>query len=114
MKTTVYVETTVIGYLTTRLQADVAVSGHQQTTREWWKTAANRFELLVSQLVVRECAAGDEHAAGERLQSLSALSVLPVSIEAERLAESLISRAMPYHKLIRRMHCISQSQPSME
>jgi predicted nucleic acid-binding protein len=91
MKTTVYIETTVVGYLTSRTQTDVTVAGHQATTRDWWKTAASRFELIISQLVVRECSAGDEKAASERLEVLNGLALVPTSLEAEELAAALIS-----------------------
>jgi len=54
MNPTVYIETTVIGYLTSRLREDPIVAGHQDTTRDWWQTAADRFDLVASELVVRE------------------------------------------------------------
>jgi predicted nucleic acid-binding protein len=90
MKPTVYVETTVIGYLTSWQRDDVTVAGHQHTTREWWKTAADRFDLFASQLVVQECAAGDKQAAKERLGSLSDIALLPTTPEAEQLADALL------------------------
>jgi hypothetical protein len=86
VKTTVYVETTVIGYLTSRPREDVTVAGHQETTREWWKTAADRFDMLVSQLVIQECSAGDQQAAKERLEALAKLALLPTTADAEQLA----------------------------
>lgn len=90
MKTRVYIETTVIGYLTSRPRQDVAVAGHQETTREWWQTAPDRFELLISQLVVQECSAGDQQAARERLEVLGELTLIPTTAEAEELADALI------------------------
>ena len=42
MKPRVYVETTVISYLTARPARDVVVAGHQQSTRDWWETASDR------------------------------------------------------------------------
>ena len=51
MKPRVYVETTVISYLTARPARDVVVAGHQQSTRDWWEIASDRFELVVSDLV---------------------------------------------------------------
>jgi len=91
MKETVYVETTVIGYLTSRPRQDVLVAAHQETTREWWQTAPDRFELFVSQLVVQECSAGDQQAAEERLGAIESFTLLPTTTEAERLAEALIA-----------------------
>jgi predicted nucleic acid-binding protein len=100
MKTTVYVETTVIGYLTSRPRQDLAVAGHQETTREWWVTASDRFDLLASQVVVQECAAGDEQAARERLEAIARLALLPTTADAEQLAAALI-----------RGHAVPESYP---
>jgi predicted nucleic acid-binding protein len=74
----------------------VEVAGHQKTTRDWWQSASDQFELLVSQLVVRECSAGDQEAAAERLAILNELTLVPMTPEAERLADRLIvGRAIP-------------------
>lgn len=40
---TVYIETTVLSYLTSRLSRDLLVAAHQQVTVEWWEK-----ELLTS------------------------------------------------------------------
>jgi hypothetical protein len=63
MKPKVYIETTVVSYLTARPSRDVVIAGHQQITREWWTDAADRFELVASQLVVNEASSGDAGAA---------------------------------------------------
>ncbi len=54
MKPKVYVETTVISYLTAWASRDVVIAGHQPITREWWGSCQDRFEVLASDLVVRE------------------------------------------------------------
>ena len=90
MKPTVYIETTVIGYLTSRPRTDPIVAGHQSTTREWWLTAANRFELVASELVIQECSAGDETAAKERMEVLGDIALLSTTTEAEEFAQALI------------------------
>lgn len=90
MKPKAYIETTVIGYLTSWPREDVTVAGHQNTTRQWWETAADRFDLAVSQLVVQECSAGDQQAIKQRLEVLAEIILLPTTIEAEQLADALI------------------------
>ena len=63
----VYLETSVIGYATSRLSRDLVVAAHQQITREWFASPyPGRYELFVSQLVVSEASGGDpEGCAGE-------------------------------------------------
>ena len=39
MNERVYIETTFVGYLTTRPSRDLIVAGHQQITRDWWDIA---------------------------------------------------------------------------
>jgi hypothetical protein len=36
-KPSVYLETSVISYLTSRMSRDLVVAGHQQVTRTWWE-----------------------------------------------------------------------------
>jgi hypothetical protein len=90
MNPSVYIETSVIGYLTSWPRDDVTVAGHQNTTKHWWSRARERFDLFVSQLVVRECSDGDADAVKDRLDAIDGLPVLPVTPEAETLAGALI------------------------
>ena len=49
MKPRVYLETTIPSYLTVWLSRELVMAAHQQTTREWWDTRREDFELFVSQ-----------------------------------------------------------------
>ena len=91
MKAKVYIETTVISYLTARPNRDVVIAGHQKITRDWWQTCRKRFDVVASQLVVREASAGDSRAAQERLEKLATLTLLEVTEEAVSLAQELLS-----------------------
>lgn len=96
MKPKVYVETTVISYLTAWPSRDVVIAGHQQITRDWWQTAADRFELVASELVLNEAAAGDPDAARDRLAALATVTLLDAGDRALDLATQLIeSGAIP-------------------
>ena len=88
---TVYVETTVIGHLVGRMLADPIVAGRQTLTRQWWPIAEKSYRLLVSQLVVDECSAGDPVAAAERLAVLNSMALLEASEDANKLAGLLIA-----------------------
>lgn len=91
-KPSVYVETTVIGYLTARQQPDAIVAGHQLATEKWWQSARQRFGLVISQLVIDECSKGDQSAAAERLRAVADLDLLAINPEAHRLTSALLSR----------------------
>lgn len=69
MKRKVYVETSVISYLTARPSQNVIEAGHQQSTFLFWDRRGP-FDLVVSELVVAQCGAGDATAAGKRLDAL--------------------------------------------
>lgn len=86
----VYIETTVISYLTARPNRDVVIAGHQQIMHEWWDTRRTSYELCVSQLVLDEAGAGDAVAAQERLVVLQPMLVLETTAEALELAKELL------------------------
>ncbi len=91
--TTVYVETTIIGYLTARSSDAVIFLARQQLTRQWWNGHRSSFELFVSQLVLDEVSAGDSSAAQERLAYLNGLPLLDVQHpDVSRLADLLIAQ----------------------
>ena len=70
MKPRVYLETTVISYLTARPSRDLIVAAHQKITQDWWADSSADFELLASQLVIQEASGRDKNAAKERLRVL--------------------------------------------
>ena len=93
MKRKVYLETSVISYLTARPSKTIIGAAHQQITLAWWKQRSD-YELLVSQAVWQECAAGDPEAAQKRLAALEGMAVLAVTQDIIRLAGSLIEQAI--------------------
>lgn len=95
MKRRVYVETSVISYLTARPSKTIIGAAHQQITLSWWERRFE-YELLVSRSVWQECAAGDPDAAQRRLAALEGIPVLSVTEDIVSLAEALIAqRLMP-------------------
>jgi hypothetical protein len=85
-----YVETTIVSYLTAWLSRDLVMAAHQLITREWWVTCRERFDLVVSELVVREAGAGDVEAARKRLEVLATIPLLQATQETRTLAKELI------------------------
>ena len=58
-KPSVYVETSIVSYLTARPSRDLIIAAQQTMTRDWWRGASERFVLVASELVFTEAAAGD-------------------------------------------------------
>jgi predicted nucleic acid-binding protein len=93
MKRKIYIETSVISYLTARPSKTIIGAAHQQITRAWWETRSY-YELLVSESVLRECGAGDPDAAKKRLAALNDVPLLLITEQAVQIAESLVERGI--------------------
>ena len=91
MKPTVYLETTIIGYLAMRFSGLLRVAANQQTTRDWWDNHRQDFDLLISRFVVDECSEGDPIAAQERAEYLKGIPLLEISDDVSSLASSLLA-----------------------
>ena len=105
MKPRVYLETTIPSYLTAWPSRDLVRAAHQQITRDWWDRRRAEFELHISQVVLRECQAGDATAAAERLKILQDLPLLEQTEEATRLAQALVDRVpLPERAAVDALH----------
>ncbi|NLS94514.1 MAG: type II toxin-antitoxin system VapC family toxin [Planctomycetaceae bacterium] len=49
---TIYIETTIIGYLTARSANDIIFLARQKLTRRWWEGRRSEYDLYVSQFVL--------------------------------------------------------------
>jgi len=92
MKPSLYVETTIIGYLTSRVSNLLVAAANQQITRDWWDGHRGDFDLFISRFVVDECAAGDSEGASERLEKIKGIPHLNVTEEVMRLADALLAK----------------------
>jgi hypothetical protein len=100
----VYVETSVISYLTAKPSRDLIVAAHQQVTRDWW-LRRKRFELFVSDAVLEEAKRGDKAAAARRKVALGGISVLSATALAQTLANDFLRAAvMPRNAAIDAVH----------
>src|SRR5688500_13427001 len=91
MRSKLYVETSVISYLTARPSRDVVSLGHQQLTRDWWERALMEFDLFASRLVVAEAQLGDPAAAAARLAVLEPITLLAETPDSRSLARRLLA-----------------------
>ena len=83
----VYIETTVVSYLTARPSRDLIVAAHQQITSDWWERILPGYEAFVSPIVLEEAAKGNAEAAQRRLDALAHFDVLEVNAEVRKLAD---------------------------
>jgi predicted nucleic acid-binding protein len=90
MRSNLYVETSVISYLTARPGRDLIAAAHQELTREWWQRAASEFNLFASRLVVAEAQLGNSDAAAARLAALEPITLLNETAESRALASKLL------------------------
>ena len=88
---TVYVETSIVSYLRQRPSSQVVAAARQVLTHRWWSCARKDYELVISQYVLDEAAAGNPMLAEERMAVLEGIPLLPNAPEVEELAESIIS-----------------------
>lgn len=90
MKPSVYLETTIISYLTARPTRDLIMAANMQVTREWWESRREGFDLFVSDAVRLEASAGDADAARRRLEFLDEIARIDATEDAEELAKVLL------------------------
>ena len=91
-KPTVYIETSIISYLTARSSRDIVTLANQQLTQDWWNNHQGSYDAFVSQPVVREVSAGDSQAAQKRLQALNGMPLLEATQDALDLARIFSSK----------------------
>ena len=94
MKPRVYLETTVISYLTARPSRDLVTAAHQQVTQDWWLETKPQIDLFISQLVKDEAGGGDKGAAAKRLQALNGIPLLPTTQDALELAQTIMKQEL--------------------
>jgi hypothetical protein len=100
----VYVETTIVSYLTARPSRDIVLAAHQQLTLEWWERRA-RFDLFVSQAVITEASRGDAEAARRGLLAIRNMPVLATSGEGADLAAYFLDvQAIPRKAAVDALH----------
>jgi predicted nucleic acid-binding protein len=104
MKLRIYIETSVISYLTARPSRDPVKVARQLQAHALWG-AQDRFNLMISPAVVDEITRGNPTQAALRTQAVAALPVLNLTEEASYLAELLLQRkALPSKALADAVH----------
>jgi predicted nucleic acid-binding protein len=86
---TLYLETTIVSYLTALPSHNLVRAAHQQVTRDWWETRS-AFNLYVSQFVIDEAGAGDAEAAQRRLGALAGIPLLDLTPDVGLIAGEIL------------------------
>ena len=94
MKQRVYIETTIVSYLTSKPSRDLIVAAHQAVTREWWAEHRTRYDLCASQFVLDEAREGDTQAAADRLAMLAGLPLVSATDQTMAVAMDLVKHGL--------------------
>ena len=92
-KPKVYIETSVISYLTANPSRDLIVASNQRITHEWWLHSKKQFDCYISQFVISELSQGDKFASSKRISMLHDLNFLEHTKDVESLS-------VAYYKLL--------------
>ena len=105
MKPKVYIETSVISYLTAKPSNDFRAMANQNVTLEWWELERPKFELVISEFVITEASLGHPEAAQRRLTALVGLTELQATQQVKNLGRELVFRhALPAMAEIDALH----------
>ncbi len=89
MKPKVYVETSIISYLTANQSRDVIISANQLLAQEWWESHRHEFDLYISKLVFDEISKGSKQMAQKRLELVDDIPFLDINEDVILLAEEI-------------------------
>ena len=103
-KKRVYVESTVISWLTAEQPDDLLKRAKQQQTRVWWDRRSD-WDCFLTPIVLFEISRGDAKAIAHRRDKARLLVELPGSPEAKALADLLVARKLvPESKDVDALH----------
>lgn len=93
-KATVYLETTIPSFLTSRPSSKLVIAGRQETTRQWWENRKGQYRLFISQYVLDEASGGDPDAAKRRMDAIEGIDSLEIDDEVIALAERIVATGL--------------------
>jgi predicted nucleic acid-binding protein len=90
---TVYIETSIFGYLTVRTTESLIIAANIKITQDWWNIRRSSFVLYASEIVEDEATKGDAEMANQRLNFLQSLIFLDLTEEAVELAQEFLKQS---------------------
>ena len=104
-KKTVYIETSIVSYLTARPTNDLLAAAWQKISSDWQNTQSSRFSLYTSSVVTEEAGRGNPDAASRRLNALSEIPFLAITEAVVALSKALLQDgALPKKALDDSLH----------
>lgn len=111
----VYIETSIVSYMTASPSSDPATAVLQDQAKRWMDEQSALYEVVTSQLVIDEATMGDPDAASRRLEILDGIPVLPVNPDADTVANEIVSRSMmPVSARIDALHVATAALGSVQ
>ncbi|MEB3229248.1 MAG: type II toxin-antitoxin system VapC family toxin [Synechocystis sp.] len=90
---TIYIETSILGYLTARPTDNLILAANLKITQDWWDEYRASLILYTSELVADEASRGDEVMASQRQNLLQSLIFLDFTDEAVTLAQEFLQQS---------------------
>jgi hypothetical protein len=90
MSETVYIETSILGYLTARSTKNLILAANMEITKDWWEFRRNAFILYTSEAVLDEVAQGDVEIGAQRLGILRDFPLLALNEAVQGLVANLV------------------------
>lgn len=114
-KASVYIEPTVVSYLTARPTQDKIKSEKQRITREWWTKQRPLFDCFISETVIQEISAGEAVMAAKRLEAVKEFRNLAAPEAALILAKQMVSLGvLPPKAAVDALHIAIAAAAGME
>ncbi len=88
-----YLDTSIIGYLTIRPSTNLITASNSVITQNWWDTRRQNFTLYISEVVLEELARGDQEIATKRLDLINELPLLALNEAVEELAQQFLIKS---------------------
>ena len=90
MTENLYLETSIIGYLTVRPSTNLIVATNAAITQTWWNIFLEQFSLYISEVVLEEIGRGDAEIATKRREIIRDLPLLEINDAVEDLAQQFL------------------------
>ena len=105
MKPKIYIENSIISYLTADPSRDIITAARQALTRQWWNEKRFDYELYISEFVISEAGAGDPEMATRRLEALTGIAEIELTETAAEFAEILVREGpLPQKAVLDALH----------